>query len=77
MPMHTKIAEAVDRVGPERVMYGSDAPFHHPAVEILRVRVSGIDDAELEEVLHRSGRKLFLGEEGTRTEEVTSLGATG
>jgi predicted TIM-barrel fold metal-dependent hydrolase len=58
-------------------MYGSDAPFHHAAVEILRVRVSGLDDAELEEVLHRSGRKLFLGEEGARKEEVTSLGATG
>ena len=42
MPMHTKIKEAVDRVGVERVLYGSDAPFHHPAVEILRVQVSGL-----------------------------------
>ena len=29
MPMHTKIKEAVERVGAERVLYGSDAPFHH------------------------------------------------
>ena len=61
MPMHTKIAEAVERVGAERVMYGSDAPFHHPAVEILRVQVSGLDAGELEDVLHRSGRRLFFG----------------
>ena len=40
MPMHTKIAEAVRRVGAERVMYGSDAPFHHPVVEMAKVRVS-------------------------------------
>ena len=44
MPMHTKIKEAVERVGVERVLYGSDVPFHHPAVEILRVQVSGLDD---------------------------------
>ena len=60
MPMHTKIAEAVERVGTERVMYGSDAPFHHPAVEILRVQVSGLNAGELEDVLHRSGRRLFF-----------------
>jgi hypothetical protein len=77
MPMHTKIAEAVRRVGTERVMYGSDAPFHHPAVEILRVQVSGLDSAELEDVLHRSGRRLFLGDDAVQQEEVTSLGATG
>src|SRR5437867_1921430 len=38
MPMHTKIKEAVARVGSERVLYGSDAPFHHPEVEMLKVR---------------------------------------
>jgi uncharacterized protein len=77
MPMHTKIAEAVERVGRERVMYGSDAPFHHPAVEILRVQVSGLNAAELDDVLHRSGRRLFLGDDAAQQEEVTSLGATG
>ncbi len=77
MPMHTKIAEAVERVGKERVLYGSDAPFHHPAVEILRVQVSGLNPAELEDVLHRSGRRLFLGDDAAQQEEVTSLGARG
>ena len=42
MPMHAKIREAVERVGPDRVLYGSDAPFHHPAVELAKVRVSGL-----------------------------------
>ena len=35
--------EAVERVGPERVLYGSDAPFHHPVVEMEKVRLSGLD----------------------------------
>ena len=34
----------IERVGPTRVLYGSDAPFHHPLVEILKVRVSGLDE---------------------------------
>ena len=47
----------------ERVMYGSDAPFHHPAVEILRVRVSGLDAAELDRTCYsaNSGRAVLRG----------------
>jgi predicted TIM-barrel fold metal-dependent hydrolase len=62
MPMHTKIREAMERVGPTRVMYGSDAPFHHPAVEILKVRLSGLDDEGIERVLHSNAMELFLPE---------------
>jgi hypothetical protein len=75
MPMHTKIKEAVDRVGVERVLYGSDAPFHHPAVEILRVQVSGLGPDDLERVLSTNSRTLFLGRRGVQ-EEVTSAEAT-
>jgi uncharacterized protein len=71
MPMHTKIKEAVDRVGPDRVLYGSDAPFHHPAVEILRVQVSGLDDTLLDRVFSTNARALFLGEEPAGVEEVS------
>lgn len=61
MPMHSKIAEAVERVGPTRVMYGSDAPFHHPAVEILKVQKSGLTGELLERVLFQNAEDLFLG----------------
>src|SRR5579883_2379085 len=59
MPMHTKIAEAVQRVGPERVLYGSDAPFHHPQVEIAKVRLSGLPPDLVERVLGANARALF------------------
>ena len=77
MPMHTKIKEAVDRVGVERVLYGSDVPFHHPAVEIMRVQVSGLGPEELECVLSSNSRALFLGQTRVGDEEVTSKKAVG
>ena len=54
MPMHSKIKEAVDRVGEDRVLYGSDMPFGHPAVEILRIKVAGLTETQLNKVLSQN-----------------------
>ena len=34
MPMGSKIKEAYETVGSDRIMFGIDSPFHHPTVEI-------------------------------------------
>ncbi|MDR3229862.1 MAG: amidohydrolase family protein [Synergistaceae bacterium] len=60
MPMHTKIREAYNRVGGGRLFWGSDAPFHHYAVEILRTEVSGLSESQLEDVFYNNIRK-FMG----------------
>lgn len=60
MPMHSKIREAVERVGPDRVLYGSDTPFHHPTVELAKVRVSGLPPDLTDRVLGENGRTLFF-----------------
>ncbi|MDR1978741.1 MAG: amidohydrolase family protein [Synergistaceae bacterium] len=60
MPMHTKIREAYDRVGSDRIFWGSDAPFHHYAVEILRTEVSGLSESQLEDVFYNNVKK-FMG----------------
>ena len=52
MPMHTKIKQAYEEVGEDRVVYGSDIPFHHPSVEIQRVMVSGLSETELQRVFY-------------------------
>lgn len=62
MPMHSKIRTAVERVGVERVLFGSDVPFHHPSVELSKVRVSGLAPDLAERVLGESGRRLFFGD---------------
>ncbi|MBX3030464.1 MAG: amidohydrolase [Chloroflexi bacterium] len=61
MPMHSKIREAVERVGPDRVLFGSDAPFHHLSVELAKVRVSGLPDPVTDAVLGENGQRLFFG----------------
>ena len=51
-PMHTKIKEAVQKVGEQRVVYGSDIPFHHTSVELQRVKMADLSEHELRLVLH-------------------------
>ena len=61
MPMHSKIKTAYERVGEDRIMYGSDAPFHDPGVEIRKVEASGLDAESRRRVLGLNARRLFFG----------------
>lgn len=59
MPMHTKIREAYEKVGSHRIMWGLDAPFHHPTVEMQRTIVSGLTDRQLEDVFYNNAKRLL------------------
>jgi uncharacterized protein len=59
MPMHTKIKEAIETLGEERVMYGSDFPFHDPTVEISRICASGVSERQLEKIFYTNARKVL------------------
>lgn len=59
MPMHTKIKEAYEQVGSDRIMWGLDAPFHHPTVEMQKAIVSGLSDKQLEDVFYNNVKKLL------------------
>ena len=60
-----KIREAVDRVGPERVLWGSDGPYPKPdlatyiTTDIAKVRASGISPKDQEAVLGGSIARLL------------------
>jgi predicted TIM-barrel fold metal-dependent hydrolase len=63
MPYPAKIREAVERLGPERVIYASDGPVCSPRIEVEKVRVAGLDpDSE----------RLVLGENALRILEAVS-----
>jgi predicted TIM-barrel fold metal-dependent hydrolase len=57
MPYPAKIREAVERVGPERVLYASDGPMCSPRIEVEKVRLAGLDPA---------AERLVLGENAAR-----------
>jgi len=59
MPMHTKIKEAYEQVGADRVMFGTDMPFHHPSVEIQRSMVSGLRSGQLRNLFYNNAKKLL------------------
>jgi len=47
MPYPAKVREAVERIGPERVLYASDGPACSPRIEVEKVRLAGLAaDAE-------------------------------
>ena len=60
MPYPGKIAEAVARVGAERVVFGSDGPGCNPTLEVDKVRLAGLD-AEAERLVLGANAARLLG----------------
>lgn len=52
MPMPSKIREAYETVGHDRIMFGTDTPFHDPSVELQKVLVSGVDEEGIQKILY-------------------------
>ena len=59
MPMNSKIKEAYETVGADRIMFGTDSPFHHPTIEIQKVLTSGLNEKEMEDVFYNNAAKLM------------------
>lgn len=59
MPMNSKIKEAYDTVGRDRIMFGTDAPFHHPTIEMQKVITSGVNEKGLEDIFYNNAAKLM------------------
>lgn len=59
MPMGSKIKEAYETVGSDRIMFGIDSPFHHPTVEIQKVLTCGLDEKAQEDVFYNNAKKLL------------------
>ena len=59
MPMPSKIKEAYETIGHDRIMFGTDAPFHPAAVEAQKVLSSGLNEKAMEDVFYNNAAKLM------------------
>ena len=59
MPMGVKIRQAYEEVGPDRILFGTDSPFHHPSVEIQKVLTCSLNEAAMEQVFYHNVKKLL------------------
>jgi len=57
--MHSKIKEAVEKVGEGRVVFGSDYPFHDYSVELRKVDVAGLTRRQKDLVLRENAKMLL------------------
>ena len=61
MPYPAKIAEAVRRVGAERVMFASDGPGCSPRIDLEKVRCAGLSPADEALVVGGNAQRLLDG----------------
>lgn len=59
MPYPDKIREAVERIGADRVVFGSDGPVSSPILERDKVKIAGLTPAATELVLGRNAAVLL------------------
>jgi predicted TIM-barrel fold metal-dependent hydrolase len=59
MPYPWKIAAAVDAVGPERVLFGSDGPGCNPTLEVRKIRMLELGEAIERAVLGGNAARLL------------------
>jgi len=48
---HRIVRVAADKIGIERIIFGSDAPLHHPRVELTKIEVAGLAPEDKAKVL--------------------------
>jgi uncharacterized protein len=59
MPYPGKIKEAIERVGPERVLFASDGPGCNPALEVAKIRQLNLSPREEERIFCENILKLL------------------
>jgi predicted TIM-barrel fold metal-dependent hydrolase len=59
MPYPRLIKEAVQALGPERVLFASDGPGCDPLLEVEKVRRAGLTPAEEELLFHRNIERIL------------------
>lgn len=59
IPNAKKIKQVVDRIGSDRLLFGTDIPTDNPAFEIYKIHAAGLHAADVENILWRNAARLF------------------
>jgi predicted TIM-barrel fold metal-dependent hydrolase len=59
IPNAKKLKFVADRIGPERLLFGTDIPTDNPAVEIHKVRAAGFDEKTLDMIFWKNAARLL------------------
>ena len=49
----------IEKHGADKLLFGSDCPWHSPAWEIRNLKTLGLSDEELEMILHKNAEKIL------------------
>lgn len=55
------LEEAVARAGAEKILFGSDGPWLHPGIELVKVLALGLSQEELQLIVGRNLQRLIAG----------------
>lgn len=56
---HRICKPAIEQIGPDRLVWGSDAPLHHQEIEMKKVTMSGLNDEEKRKVLGENMKRIL------------------
>ncbi|MEX2542021.1 MAG: amidohydrolase family protein [Trueperaceae bacterium] len=59
IPYPDKLAEAVRRLGPQRVLFGSDGPGCNPALELRKLELAGLSERDMDLLLWENMASLL------------------
>jgi len=68
------LVQAIRRAGPTKLLFGSDGPWLHPAIELHKIRLLGLPRKAEALVLGLNARKLLLASGRARAQTVAGFG---
>jgi len=54
-----KIKDTIDAIGADRVVFGSDGPLIHPAIDLMKIKVCHLSDEDFEKVTWRNIERIL------------------
>ncbi len=54
-----KLEDTIERLGCDRLLFGSDVPLHNPSVMLQRIRVVGLPKPDEDKILYENVQRLY------------------